>query len=91
MFIESPFLGLGLGLLHPIIRSVVDINTHDLKVLTLVEYVKKKMSTTINSADYILVEENSDRSDPNVNGLPGLLFQVVFAVHGVVHYQLIYT
>ena len=29
------------GLFHPNIRSVVDINTHDLKVLTLVEYVKK--------------------------------------------------
>ena len=29
------------GLLHPIIRSIVDINTHDLKVLTLVEHVRK--------------------------------------------------
>ena len=29
------------ALLHPIIRSVIDINTHDLKVLTLVEYVEK--------------------------------------------------
>ena len=29
------------GLLHPMIRSDVDINTHDLKVLILVEYVKK--------------------------------------------------
>ena len=51
------------------------------------------MSTSITTAYHILLEENSNKSDiskiriPNVSELPGLLLQVVLAVHSAVDHQ----
>ena len=52
------------------------------------------MSTSITTAYHILLEENSNKSDisqiriPNVLELPGLLLQVVLAVHSAIDHQL---
>ena len=46
------------------------------------------MSTTIIKAYHILLKKTlSDLIYPNVSVLPGLLLQVVLAVHGVVDHQ----
>ena len=63
-------------------------NFHVLNVVRHVENKKTLMSTNIITAYHILSKKMStDVIYPNVSVLPGLLLQVVLAVHGVVDHQ----
>ena len=63
-------------------------NSHVLNVVRHVENKKTLMSTNIITAYHILSKKMStDVIYPNVSVLPGLLLEVVLAVHGVVDHQ----
>ena len=63
-------------------------NSHVLNVVRHVENKKTLMSTNIITAYHMLLEKTlSDVIYPNVSVLPGLLLQVVLAVHSVVDHQ----
>ena len=69
-------------------------NSHVLNVVPHVESKQKRtlMSTNITPAYHIQVEKNpSDVINPDFSDLPGLLLQVVLAVHSVVDQQLTCT
>ena len=63
-------------------------NSHVLNVVRHVKNKKTLMSTTIIKAYHILSKKKStDVIYPNVSVLPGLLLEVVLAVHGVADHQ----
>ena len=63
-------------------------NPHVSNVVRHVKNKKTLMSTNIITAYHMLLKKTlSDVIYPNVSVLPGLLLQVVLAVHGVVDHQ----
>ena len=52
------------------------------------DMLKNFHATTTTTAYQILDEENSNRSDPYVSDLPGLLLLVVLADHSALNHQL---
>ena len=69
------------------------VSSSKLSLLKVLLKVNKKtwMSTNITPAYHIQVEKNpSDVINPDFSDLPGLLLQVVLAVHSVVDHQLTY-
>ena len=72
--------------LSPMVSSTT--NSHVLNVVTHIDEKETLMSANIIKAYHILSKKTStDIIYPNVSVLPGLLLEVVLAVHGVVDHQ----
>ena len=75
------------GLLLDVFLAVHDVINHQLMYLMWSDVDNKKNSHVNHSTSTPIKKTSTDVIYPNVSLLPGLLLEVVLAVHGVVDHQ----